>query len=173
MQLPTARLVWVLQAVVPAAQLQPGGIELREVGAVAKAPSNTQDIAPRGTPLDRAGRQGQITRVAWSGTPMMASWVGSTVTAPNEGDGGAPSGEPERPAGAAAHAAGTNGRRRDEKGEAKPRLGAAAAAVQPCPCCGLGRAAAIELDAEGTAPGARGRQCYRVATVRARAESWR
>jgi hypothetical protein len=47
-QLPTARLVWVLQAVVPAAQLQPGGIELREVGAVAKAPSNTQDIAPRG-----------------------------------------------------------------------------------------------------------------------------
>jgi hypothetical protein len=47
-QLPTARLVRVLQAVVPAAQLQPGGIELREVGAVAKAPSNTQDIAPRG-----------------------------------------------------------------------------------------------------------------------------
>lgn len=165
MQLPTARLVWVLQAVVPAAQLQPGGIELREVGAVAKAPSNTQ--------TSRQGGQGQITRVAWSGTPMMASWVGSTVTAPNEGDGGAPSGEPERPAGAAAHAAGTNGRRRDEKGEAKPRLGAAAAAVQPCPCCGLGRAAAIELDAEGTAPGARGRQCYRVATVRARAESWR
>ena len=37
-----------------------GGIELREVGAVAKAPSNTQDIA-------QAGRQGQITRVAWSG----------------------------------------------------------------------------------------------------------